>query len=425
MNLPIPRYPDSLILAKFETIGNALAKREWRVTASGETWQMFNVTVSVGNKEPWSANALAMEMSKGAGIVTRSISLAVDSLQVATIDRRDGHPQDVLTTNQQAFGDSDENKLRFVRANEALGTAFGIARNSGSNLAASMGEMAQFVESRDQGLARLEELYSRFTRALIEDRKHAEDDLAARRRKQDEDASALRSQIEDERKSMLAGLAKEREAFEARAKELDDRANTIARREIRKTLKEEFKKRQTEFGVTKDTQKKREPIVLAVSVLALLFGAGFVFYAYEFIAHPPSGNTLYVAMIRQVLLGAGFGGAVWYFIHWQNAWFQRHAEEEFKLKRLELDFDRASWVVELAMEWSKEKGGQEVPETVLRELTRNLFTEADSTTASKKQDVFSALLDASTKAELVVGTSKFSLNHKGGKKLKDALADEQ
>lgn len=44
------------------------------------------------------------------------------------------------------------------------------------------------------------------------------------------------------------------------------------------------------------------------------------------------------------------------------------------MKRLDLDIDRASWLVEMVMEW-KEQKGTEIPEELLTRLSRNLFIE--------------------------------------------------
>lgn len=49
-----------------------------------------------------------------------------------------------------------------------------------------------------------------------------------------------------------------------------------------------------------------------------------------------------------------------------------HADEEFRLKRLELDIDRASWLVEMLLEWSEEKDGA-VRREIVEALARGLF----------------------------------------------------
>lgn len=420
MELPIPRISDGLILSKFERIAEKLAQTNWRAQASGEQNQLFDITVKKGIASPWGQDPVAKAMSLGSGTVTQNLNLYIDGIQVANITRQGNQARDLLKVRQEWFS---SNHLKYTEIGDAISFEFHVARRGQS--AEISDDLAEFVESRDQGLARLEELYTRLTRALVEDRERAEKELAERKRHLAEEEDRLRKDLVEERNTLAQATATERDALARRLKEVDDRAATVARREIRKNLKEEFKNRQKEFGVTLDTQAKRKPVAVAVLTLTTVLGVGFIFYAVEFVIRPPSDPTaLYLVIARQILFGLGFGGAIWYFIHWQNAWFQRHADEEFKLKRLELDFDRASWVVELAMEWSKEKSGHDIPESVLRELTRNLFTENGSAFVHQKQDVFSALLDASTKAEIAVGDTKFALNRDGAKKLKEALSED-
>jgi hypothetical protein len=51
-----------------------------------------------------------------------------------------------------------------------------------------------------------------------------------------------------------------------------------------------------------------------------------------------------------------------------------HASAEFLLKQFELDIDRASWVVETAMEWHRDQQA-EIPAPLLEGITRNLFSD--------------------------------------------------
>ena len=68
----------------------------------------------------------------------------------------------------------------------------------------------------------------------------------------------------------------------------------------------------------------------------------------------------------------GIAATIIFYIRWNDSWFRQHADEEFQLKRFELDIDRASWVVEMALEWKDEKG-TEIPEELIERFTENLF----------------------------------------------------
>jgi len=59
-----------------------------------------------------------------------------------------------------------------------------------------------------------------------------------------------------------------------------------------------------------------------------------------------------------------------------NRWFERHSELEFQLKQFELDIDRATWVVETALEWRQEQHST-IPNHLLESISRNLFSRSD------------------------------------------------
>lgn len=48
----------------------------------------------------------------------------------------------------------------------------------------------------------------------------------------------------------------------------------------------------------------------------------------------------------QMLVAIAFASTSVFYIRWTGRWFERYAEEEFLLKRQEIDIDRASWIVE-------------------------------------------------------------------------------
>ena len=98
--------------------------------------------------------------------------------------------------------------------------------------------------------------------------------------------------------------------------------------------------------------------------------------------------------MKQVTFTALFVTTAVFFIKWNNQWFQRHANEEFQLKRMELDIDRASWFVEMAFEWKEEKG-EDIPEALIERLTHGLFGETGGDHAVEpSESVIHALLGA-------------------------------
>ena len=111
-----------------------------------------------------------------------------------------------------------------------------------------------------------------------------------------------------------------------------------------------------------------------------------------------------------------------YYIRWNDLWFRQHADEEFRLKRLDLDIDRASWVVEMALEWSAEKNTG-IPQELIDRLTRNLFEGGGLSGEAKhpSQDLASALLGASSGLCIrVPGLGEIQLDRRGIRRFKEA-----
>ena len=102
----------------------------------------------------------------------------------------------------------------------------------------------------------------------------------------------------------------------------------------------------------------------------LLFVIGY--FAWN--ALPTGSDTQEIAkLIRFGLSATAFVGTMIFYIRWCDNWFRQHADEEFLLKRLLLDIDRASWIVEMSLEWAEEKG-TEIPEELIDRLSNNLFS---------------------------------------------------
>lgn len=89
--------------------------------------------------------------------------------------------------------------------------------------------------------------------------------------------------------------------------------------------------------------------------------------------------------------------ALFVYIRWVDQWFRQHADEEFRLKRMSLDVDRASWVVETAMEWQAQNKA-EIPPQLLEQLTRDLFMTSGQSTGVRHpaEDLANAVLAASS-----------------------------
>ena len=95
------------------------------------------------------------------------------------------------------------------------------------------------------------------------------------------------------------------------------------------------------------------------------------------------------------MLTAGF------FVRWLNTWATKSADEEYRLKQLEIDIDRASWLVELLFESRRDKG-EELPAEVIQRFSRNLFQTHDSLeeSVSAADALASALMTSAAQVKL-------------------------
>ena len=241
-------------------------------------------------------------------------------------------------------------------------------------------------------------------------RRRLESDFHTRKDELENQLASRRSELERE-------FAEKDEKFQAEKKALDDRSARHARRDQFHQLKTLIQSRNQDFALTKATTRKRWPThFLFISLVASL-GELVSVLAYQQLwldkTDPYFGFRLPIAAL-------GFVGALIYYIRWNDAWFLRHADEEFRLKRYDLDMDRAGWLVELAIE-AYESGEEPVSEELLRRLSSNLFGAAEDSKPIRHpaDDFRNALLEVAGEIEITVpGIGKVVLNRRQMQRLR-------
>lgn len=279
------------------------------------------------------------------------------------------------------------------------------------------GEIQHHFEQRESNLARLEDSISAVVRQFTTDAARVRSDEDQRLRRERErmrsELDEQRAQVQSELESKRQELAAQEAALQERLAEVDAQNSRHARRKIREDLKAELANRATKFELTAGTRALRNPIsaVVVTVLLALLLGllSGIV-VALE------SGSNDLVSSLRLAALGLGFASTLVFYLRWQNRWFEQHAQEEFRLKRMALDVDRASWVVEMAMEWKDEKGA-ELPAELLTRLSAHLFEQGAirEETLHPADQLASALLGSASElsVELPGGKGALKVDRKG------------
>ncbi|MGM4904960.1 hypothetical protein AB8B21_12325 [Tardiphaga sp. 866_E4_N2_1] len=200
-------------------------------------------------------------------------------------------------------------------------------------------------------------------------------------------------------------------------KKLDDRDYMHVRRAIRGELQEIVKAREEKFTLTSNTRQLRGPVHLAMMLLLLFLLALNGIFLWQLMGVDVGNASIAVlawVFAKQGLAAIAFIGSIYYYVRWMNRWFEQHAAAEFLLKQFQLDIDRASWVVETALEWRRDQQS-EIPAPLLEGISRNLFVDRDRDTekTSAADDLASALVGNASAVKLKVGENEVSIDRKG------------
>lgn len=359
-------------------------------------------------------------------VAVRRFTFALNNGMTITVQREWDSQQKMLSGLQDTVsvnpGNEDQNAAPAARLVKLLRQRLGAIDNQ-VFLDYLKEEDRAFYQAREQSLQRLQTMQEEFFRRIQDfiaqqadayQKKQSElEQKHADKERRFEEAHAQRAKELDEREAALA----------KRAQELDDRASTHVRREIRKDLKKVLSERSQRFELTEGTKKRRWAVLAGYLVLLVALGIPTAYFLFK---EPSAGTSLDgFLVVRQILLTLAFATTAGFFLRWMSHWARSHAEEEFKLKRLELDIDRASWVVEHALEWKSEKGS-EIPQYLLNRLSRNLFADEaqDEPGMTAADSLAAAILRSAAKAKVKVGDAEFELDHVGVKRLEKTRIDK-
>ncbi|HYI12118.1 MAG TPA: hypothetical protein VEK57_23900 [Thermoanaerobaculia bacterium] len=283
-------------------------------------------------------------------------------------------------------------------------------------------ELAEFYRQREELLTRLERVHTEIVEANEAYRHRLEESAAADRQKLETEFQRRRDELDADHKRKEAVLSERESALQAQIAKLDDRSSTHARRDVRQELKKIVAERTASFHLSRDTVRKRAPVHTLFIVLILASGTLFALALLGRLPTPTAIASWLVAF-RMSVIGAAFAAAIIFYIRWADHWFRQHADEEMRLKRLELDLDRATWVVEMALEWKREKDS-DIPQELVDRLSRNLFeSDASSRPRHPGEELASALLGASSGLSInLPGVGEAKFDRKGIQQFKDAVA---
>jgi hypothetical protein len=278
------------------------------------------------------------------------------------------------------------------------------------------------VTTHHQVVARLEEAMASIGERFVAARVDLEQEFEQKRRQQEELLAERMKALEETRSAMTADLDAERQKLRAREQQLDDRDNTHVRRELRDQFKQHLASYKEAFAFTKGTRQLRLPIHVATVLSFTVIVLGIWFFATQPL--PPEGWAYVAYLVKPLGLTVAAVGLMTWYLRWMTHWSDRHADAEFQLKQLELDMDRASWVVETAFEW-KNREENAIPDHPLQAVSRNLFTRVeqnDDTSANPMDQLASALLGQAAHAKLNIAGNEIEF---GRRALRQAGREEQ
>lgn len=319
--------------------------------------------------------------------------------------------------NPALFAEISSYAHRLKQKLSALETRGGIGKLLGE-------DTKLFYERREADLQRIEavghSMLEQFSGTITTSRLQLEEEYRVRRTQMEGEFQANQERLQKRFAKRTKDLDGREKLLQERLAAIDDRDVRHARREIRKEQKKELEASSQRFELTPGTVSLRNPIASVCRLLLWFFGIGAMTFtlinAYLAFSSNSLSTAVWVALgLKQAAFTAGLVSTAIFYIRWNNRWFEQHASEEFRLKRLSLDLDRASWLVETAMEWKQEKG-TEIPNILVERLSSGLFEPEGPREAPlhPADQLASALLGASAEASLEIpGGSKLRIDRKG------------
>jgi hypothetical protein len=318
---------------------------------------------------------------------------------------------DKLTLNADQFGGTATEFVTFAELVQGRFRSV-VSYDLGSLLGPHLKE---HYAARDAELNRLQSLVIENHRLIDEQRREAEQALAARRQALEADFLDREKKLANDFEAKVTTLTEREAELEARRKEIDDRSSTHARREDRRTLLDAIKQ-EGRLKVSDETVGRRKSVVFGYSALLCILVA-IVFTTFFVEAGSEAVNS--VLLVSRCAATVAAVGTAGFFIKWLNDFAARSTAEDFKLKQLQLDVERASWLVELHFESLAAGERASFPPELLDRLSKNLFTteEAKPGAVTASDALASALLSSAANMSVDLPGTKLQISKRGIRKL--------
>ncbi|MGZ2428361.1 hypothetical protein [Rhizobium redzepovicii] len=431
--ITVHKVPDQFLLKFFMNVARAIGSTNVSMTVIGNTQP---ITMSWDN-ETWSLQNAFHWLLKSDDYSVETISTGIPGFTVSG-DRRTFAGNvlfDQLTVSSdsnQTSGTPPLSGERLKSVNDLIATYLMSDFNSASLAFNSPQTVQSLLKSHQTMVTRLEgmvvDIGERATRVRIE----LDEEFNARKSELELQFAQRETDAQRTVEEQKRILSEQDEELRARAKLLDDRNNTHARRALHEQLKGRLADRFKNLDLTPQTKSSRTPIhwaVVAVAGILAVLIAAFTYEAIDTLARANSTTSERVLVTaKSATASLGFLGIISWYLRWLNRWFERLADAEFQLKQFELDINRAQWVVETAFEWKITQNAP-IPDSLLENISRNLFSksEKDEDADMHPADYLaSAILGRASAVSLKIpGGGEVSLNGRGIRKLQNDNASER
>lgn len=362
--------------------------------------------------------------TNGLAILSASVVLHGLSLEFRRrISQADGKLEASAIYDEIVFTANNEEQFsnnHLLELHKCIKDIFLSSSQVGTALFGEESPYADVIRSHQQIITSLEESIASIGRKLAEERFSIEKELEEKKKALAREFDQKIQSLNEENSKLRSEYEKKTEAVALREKALDDRDNTHARRALRKDLKDRLKDHSSGFKLTKDTIGLRRPIHTITIIGLFVLGALVIYYATKAAIDTNTGERLIFLIIKSLGVTVAFLGLLTWYLRWMNRWFETHATAEFQLKQLELDIDRASWVVETALEWKQEQGSA-IPEHLMESISRNLFSKSEKDENADMNPVdhlASVLLGSASGLKLNIGGNEIELDRRALKEAK-------
>lgn len=199
----------------------------------------------------------------------------------------------------------------------------------------------------------------------------------ARLKRITQDLAAREQETNEKLKQKERELQSLAEALKDREQRLDLRTERDARRDLRTQIQTAAKQMFEKPDLSEDAKKSFERVTRACwwTIWGAIAVLGTAFFGPPLLeiwfGRALSTETVWLVWSMRILGGITLAAALIYYVSSLSAWSRQVAAIELRSKQFALDVDRASWLVEMALEYEKE--GKALPPAMVESFTRGLF----------------------------------------------------